>query len=186
MSLHVIDDESHEEVAISRQGKFLSLISGVYLPEGNYYLVVKNDRASGIGSVMGAPLEFVLDVMRHQIPDHEDFLDSSLEAMQLCQLPQFPSMGLSKPGFIHPLSGYSAQSILKVGVQELDSGSATTFTLVEDSLVTVYVEAAEDIPLALQIQETGGVRKVLALSTDQDEGVSNFLHQEGFKTRNVV
>lgn len=72
MSLHIIDDESHEEIAISRQGKFLSLISGVYLPEGNYYLVVKNDRASGIGSVMGAPLEFVLDVMRHQIPDHED------------------------------------------------------------------------------------------------------------------
>ena len=38
----------------------------------------------------------------------------------------------------------------------------------------------------MQIQEVGGVRKALALSTDQDEGVSNFLHQEGFKTRNVV
>ena len=65
LSLHIIDDETHEEVAISKQGKHLSLIEGVYLPEGNYYLVVENDRASGIGSVMGAPLEFVLDVMRH-------------------------------------------------------------------------------------------------------------------------
>ena len=114
--------------------------------------------------------------MRHQIPEHEDFLESQLEAMQLCQLPMFPNMGLSKPGYIHPLSGQSTQSILRVGVQELDSGSSTSFTLVEDSLVTVYVEAAEDIPIAVQIQETGGVRKAVALSTNQDEGQSNFLH----------
>ena len=52
--------------------------------------------------------------------------------------------------------------------------------------MTVYIEAAEDIPVALQISETGGVRKAIALSTDQDRSVSNFLHQEGFKGRNVV
>lgn len=65
MSLHIIDDETHEEVAISQQGKHLSLISGAYLPQGNYYLVVKNDRAIGKGSYRGAPLRFVIDVVRH-------------------------------------------------------------------------------------------------------------------------
>ena len=29
MSLHIIDDELHEEVALSRQGKHLSLIQAV-------------------------------------------------------------------------------------------------------------------------------------------------------------
>jgi hypothetical protein len=76
-------------------------------------------------------------------------MTTQLEAMQLCQLPAFPSMGLSKPGYIHSLSGYSTQTILRVGVQELDSGSATSFTLTEDSFISVYVEAAEDIPIAV-------------------------------------
>ena len=125
-------------------------------------------------------------MVRHQVPEGTDFLVHQLEALQLCQLPQLPSQGLSKPGFMHPLSGGATQAILKPGIVELDSGSATSFTLVEDSLVTVYVEAPEDIPVALQIQETGGVRKALALSTDQDRTQSNFLHQEGFKGRNVV
>lgn len=71
--------------------------------------------------------------------------------MQLCQLPAFPDMGLSRPGYIHALSGFQTQTILRVGVMELDSGSSTPFTLQEDSFVTVYVEAAEDIPIALQI-----------------------------------
>jgi len=52
--------------------------------------------------------------------------------------------------------------------------------------MTVYIEAAEDIPVVLEISETGGVRKAIGLSTDQDRAVSNFLHQEGFKSRNVV
>ena len=55
---------------------------------------------------------------------------------------------------------------MKVGVQELDSGSATNFVLTEDSFLTVYVEAAEDFPIAVQVQETGGIRKALALSTN--------------------
>ena len=65
MSLAIVDDETQEEIAISQQGKHLSMISGLYLPEGNYYLVIRNDRASGIGSARQAPLEFVLDVLRH-------------------------------------------------------------------------------------------------------------------------
>ena len=69
MSLHIVDDETHEEVAISAQGKYLSVLSGVFLPEGRYYLVVKNDRAAGIGATSQAPLEFVLDVVRHQLPE---------------------------------------------------------------------------------------------------------------------
>ena len=81
MSLHIIDDETHEEIAISRQGKHLSLIEGAYLPEGNYYLVVKNDRSVGLGTYKQAPLQFVLDVVRHQVPEVHDFLSDQLEAM---------------------------------------------------------------------------------------------------------
>ena len=109
MSLALVDDETREEIALSRQGKYFSILSGIYLPQGTYYLVVKNDRVNGIGTSRQAPLEFVLDVVRHQIPEHEDFITTQLEAMQLCQLPAFPNMGISKPGYIHPLSGYSTQ-----------------------------------------------------------------------------
>ena len=56
----------------------------------------------------------------------------------------------------------------------------------EPSLITVYVESPEDIPLALEIQETGGIRKAQALTTDQDKASSNFFHQNGFRERNVV
>jgi len=86
-----------------------------------------------------------------------------------------PDQGLSTPGYVHPLSGLSMQTILDVGIMTLDSGSHTHFTLVEDSLVTVYVETPEDIPVALSISETGGMRKSVALSTDQDRTQSNFL-----------
>ena len=134
-----------------------------------------------------APLEFVLDVVRHQIHDnHEDFLAHQLEAIQLCQLPQHPINGLSKPGYVHPLSGGHMQHVFKIGVLELDSGSNTSLTLHEDALVTVYVETAEDIPVALHIKETGGVRAATALSEDQDRTQSNFIKQEGFVERNVV
>ena len=84
----------------------MSTISGLFLPEGNYYLVIMNDRATGMAKYKEAPLEFVLDVVRHQIHDsHEEYLTSQLEAIQLCQLPQHPTLGLSKPGYVHPLSG---------------------------------------------------------------------------------
>ena len=63
--MHIIDDETHEEVAMSAQGKHFSLISGAYLPNGNYYLVIKNDRLTGLGTAQAAPLRFVLDVVRH-------------------------------------------------------------------------------------------------------------------------
>ena len=49
---------------------------------------------------------------------------------------------------------------------ELDSGTTVAFTIPEDSMVTIYVEASEDIPLGLSITETGGIKKTLALSSD--------------------
>jgi len=55
---------------------------------------------------------------------------------------------------------------MKIGLLELDSGSNVSLTLTEDSFVTVYVETAEDIPVALHIKETGGVRGATALSSD--------------------
>jgi hypothetical protein len=44
LSLHVIDDESHEELMMSYQGKYMSTIDGLILPRGEYYLVIKNDK----------------------------------------------------------------------------------------------------------------------------------------------
>lgn len=73
---------------------------------------------------------------------------------------------MSKAGYIHPLSGNQLQTVMNIGVIELDSGSLISFSIQEDSFITVYIEAAEDIPVALEISETGGVRKAIALSTD--------------------
>lgn len=78
------------------------------------------------------------------------------------------------------------QEILYIGVMELDSGSHTSFTIEERSLVTVYIETDADTPVAISIEETGGMRKSVGLSDDQDSSQSNFLKQEGFKQRNVV
>lgn len=186
MSLHIIEDSTGEEVAVSTQGKHLSSIRLAVLPQGLYYLVVKNDRVGGMGGERQAPLEFMLDVIRHQVAVEGKYTDHFMEAMQLCTVPQSPPEGLSKPGYIHPLSGNAMNDILKIGILELDSGSMTTFTLEEDSQVTVYVETSEDIPVALEITETGGIRKAVGLSADQDSFQSNFLKQEGFKEKNVV
>jgi hypothetical protein len=49
MSLHIYSDKTHEEIAISRQGKYFSLIPDVFLDEGDYFLVIKNDRAEVVG-----------------------------------------------------------------------------------------------------------------------------------------
>lgn len=49
MSLHIYSDETKEEVGLSTQGKHFSLISSVFLDEGEYYFVVKNDRAGVLG-----------------------------------------------------------------------------------------------------------------------------------------
>lgn len=91
-----------------------------------------------------------------------------METMQLCQLPQLPINGISKPGYIHTLSGKQMQTSLTIGVLELDSGSHTALTLDEESLVTVYIETSEYIPVALEISETGGMRTAVAVSMDQD------------------
>lgn len=107
LSLHIIDDETHEEVAMSSQGKHFSLISGAFLPEGNYYLVIKNDRLNGMGTTTAAPLRFVLDAVRHQIPEHHDFMARQLEHLQLCSLPTLHFTSLTSPGFVHALSGYA-------------------------------------------------------------------------------
>lgn len=47
LSLHIIDDESHEELMMSYQGKYMSTLEGLILPRGYYYLVIKNDKLIG-------------------------------------------------------------------------------------------------------------------------------------------
>ena len=37
MSLVIIDDETHEEIAVSQQGKYFSAIEAAFLPPGTYY-----------------------------------------------------------------------------------------------------------------------------------------------------
>ena len=58
-------------------------------------------------------------------------------------------MGMTKPGYLHALSGNSINQILDVGIHLLDSGSSTAFTISEDSMITAYVETPIDIPVAL-------------------------------------
>ena len=78
------------------------------------------------------------------------------------------------------------QEIFYIGVVALDSGAHASFTITEPSIVTAYIETDPDTPVALYIEETGGMRKAIALSTDQDASQSNFLKQVGFHQRNVV
>jgi len=61
------------------------------------------------------------------------------------------------------------------GVRALEHEANTTFKLTERSLVTVYVETPTDIPVVVSIQEAGGLRKTVALSTDQDKNHQTFV-----------
>lgn len=78
------------------------------------------------------------------------------------------------------------QSNMLINLLELDSGATLPLKIKETSLLTAYIEVPNHIEVVLSIKETGGLRKVSALSTDQDATVSNFLKQKGFKNRNVV
>lgn len=73
-----------------------------------------------------------------------------------------------------------------INLLELDSGATLPLTIKETSLLTAYIEVPNHIEVVLSIKETGGLRKLSALSTDKDATVSNFLKQKGFKNRNVV
>lgn len=93
-------------------------------------------------------------------------MDHYLEAMMVCSVPETPKNGLTQAGYIHPLGGYQLQTVMQWSLLELDSGSTLPFTIPEDSLVTVYIEASEDVPLGLSISESGGIKKAVALSSD--------------------
>ena len=55
---------------------------------------------------------------------------------------------------------------MQISLLELDSGATLPFTIPEDSIVTAYIEASGDIPVGLDIAETGGIKKAVALSSD--------------------
>jgi hypothetical protein len=63
---------------------------------------------------------------------------------------------------------------------ELDSGSTIPLTIKETSIVNAYIELPRHIKVVLVIKETGGLRQVSGLSSEQDSNVSNFLKQRGF------
>ena len=82
MSLHIYNGETHEDLVVSKQGKHFSLIDSVYLDEGTYYFVVKNDRAEVIGTTRQSPLQFQLDIVRHTIPsEDEEYIVHQLETI---------------------------------------------------------------------------------------------------------
>jgi hypothetical protein len=83
----------------------------------------------------------------------------------LCSLSELPR-SLTELGYVSPLGGNTLDMSFESGIRVLDSGTNVAFTLTEKSLVTVYVETPEDIPVVVSIQETGGLRKSTVLSTD--------------------
>ena len=92
-------------MAISEQGKYFSALLTV-LPTGKYVLVIRNDAGlKGTGKEQ-APIDFLIDVMRSQVPEQQAYMDHYLEAMNVCSVPQTPSSGLTQAGYIHPLGGH--------------------------------------------------------------------------------
>ena len=112
----------------------------------------------------------MLDVVRSQITGKDEFVNEYLEPMQICQIPTTPVTSLNVPGYIHPLSGNAMNTIIKANLLELASGFHLPFELEEESLVTAYIETDKSTPTALAIAESGGIRKTIALSADQDIG----------------
>ena len=169
LSLQILSAATREVVAMSEQGKYFSRIDMAVLPTGSYVLVVRNDAKSRDESearAQGAPIEYMLDVIRQQVPAEEDYMDQYLAAMQVCSVPETPKNGLTQAGYLHPLGGYQLSTVMQWSLLELDSGATLPFTLPADSRVTAYLEASEDIPVALSASETGGMGRVAALSSD--------------------
>ena len=96
---------------MSQQGKYFSSVMAV-LPTGSYQLVVRNDVKPGADAKTKAPIEFLLDVMRQQVPNDEEYMDHYLEAMMVCSVPESPKNGLTQAGYIHPLGGYQIATVL--------------------------------------------------------------------------
>lgn len=86
--------------------------------------------------------------------------------MELCPLPDSPQGGLNKIGYVHSLSGNNMQSIMQFKMIELDSGVHLPLKVTEPSLVNAYIEVPSNIQVSQGIKETGGLRKVVALSSD--------------------
>lgn len=109
-----------------------------------------------------------------------------LQPLQVCQIPSTPHETLNNPGYLHPLNGNTMNTIIKASLMELTSGFNLPFRVEVPSLVTAYIETDQTIPTALAISETGGIRKSVARSIDQDASIQNFVHQKGFIMSNVV
>lgn len=111
----------------------------------------------------------MLDVLRLQqsVTEHTEFV----EAMEMCPLPDSPSSGLNRIGYVHALSGNNMQSNMQFKLVELDSITTIPLKLKESALVHAYVEVPSQMQVALTIKETGGLRTVTGRSVDQDSNV---------------
>lgn len=196
LNLAIIGGTEKQLIAMANQGKYYSVIDGDILPKGSYNLVVLSDRKDTTHE--DTLYEFGLDVRRmaSNLVDPDDSNDttntvksdiatSTMEALQLCPTPSMPTH-LNTVGNLHPLSGDIIDTYIPASIRSLDSGSRIIFKLDSAALVTAYVETPEDVPVALSIENEGGVEKSVALSSDQDSHHSNFLAQKGFKKRKVA
>jgi len=196
LNLAIIGGTEKQLIAMANQGKYYSVIDGDILPKGSYNLVVLSDRKDTTHE--DTLYEFGLDVRRmaSNLVDPDDSNDttntvksdiatSTMEALQLCPTPSMPTH-LNTVGNLHPLSGDIIDTYIPASIRSLDSGSRIIFKLDSAALVTAYVETPEDVPVALSIENEGGIEKSVALSSDQDSHHSNFLAQKGFKKRKVA
>jgi hypothetical protein len=114
------------------QGKYYSTLDTIVLSKGSYDLVVLSDRKDTTHE--DTLYEFGLDVVRQDAnmidPDDnndttntvkQDVATSTMEAMQLCQIPTLPT-NLNTVGNLHSLSGETIDTYIPAGIRVLDSG----------------------------------------------------------------
>jgi hypothetical protein len=86
--------------------------------------------------------------------------------MQMCPGPEGPTAGFNIIGYMHELSGLTLKSDIPLNLLTLSSGMNSLLKLEKDSIVIAYIEVPDDIEAALSLSETGGMKKIVALTSD--------------------
>lgn len=109
-----------------------------------------------------------------------------LNTLEMCDIASMPRY-LAGPMFIHPLSGQSLNHEMKVKLSDLLSQDQMRFTLIETSLVIIYVEVPKDlVNLNMMLSKDIGTFKRKVRSTDLNKDLDNFLKSSDYKHINVV
>ena len=84
----------------------------------------------------------------------------------MCPLPEAPQGGFNRIGYMHELSGNSVTTDIKLNLLSISSGSNMNIKVDQNSLIIAYIEVPDETEVALSISESGGIRKIVALSSD--------------------